>query len=896
MARIRFSFQDGQEKGTPKMGLCWEEYQKTLQGVVWLCLSLGCLAAATGEMSLSDEYSMRQFGVDQGLPQGSVTSLLQDREGYLWVATFGGVARFDGIFFESFPSLGPKRLGNARMTLLKQTEDGRIWVLSEDGRLGLVGSNEIRPFVLKDTAPEARWHTLFSDTQGHLWLAGATEGLFCLCPQGKVHTMIPFQGHRVRALAQGPGDLLWVATTTGLFLGNRQGFHAIAHPIEGDSFQRLRHLFAVGDRLLIPSDKTLFLYDHDQKQWTRGPGFLDHSVLIQSAVLLTSQRILLGSDHGLFVFDTKKNTMNPMLISPLLDERKTIGALLLDASGHLWIGGHGLGLCHLRPKRIHMIDAHCGFLVEEPTSLVQTLDRKVWAGLNCGGIAFKEAGGSWSVHGGDFGINNCVWALSPRRQGGVWWGNWTGDVGTFDGKHIGLLKHAIGEDRDAPVMGLLEDDQGALWIGTRGDGVFVFQHGVQTAHYLANQGLWGQVSSVVQGLGGQMFVATDAGLARIGAQDGGAFWGQEHGLANVRSLLFDDQGWIWMATYGYGLFVKHGEVITPLRSDQGFHDAYLSGLAKVEDRLWVSGNRGIASYPLDQLRAMVQGEQSSIEGQRFGSLDGMNTQECVGGFQSPVLHHRDGSLWFSTVKGIATLDPRETMPASGAPTVLIRRILVNGAEEALDEEVHLLGRDNRVTIQCAGNFLTSPGLPRFRYRLKGFWDEWTEMGQNGQTYLPSLPPGRYFFEVFAGNASGVWSQNPATLTLVVRLPWYQRLWVQLLVVVGVMLAGSALFLRMRGRYRKRVHHSAMVRGITTGLLHEIRQPMQILRSRLDLLKIKTGVEDRRHVQSMIQEIERMDRVCRQIEQLAEQDELVYTPYVGSENMVYLDAKRPPEEP
>jgi signal transduction histidine kinase len=271
----------------------------------------------------------------------------------------------------------------------------------------------------------------------------------------------------------------------------------------------------------------------------------------------------------------------------------------------------------------------------------------------------------------------------------------------------------------------------------------------------------------------------------------------------VRDIYEDEDGVLWIGTYGGGLNRFKDDRFTTYGIKEGLHDNAVSRIIE-DDRgnLWMSGNKGVYRVARSQLNDFADGRIGYVTSVSYGTADGMVIDETNGG-QPAGWRASDGRLWFPTIKGLVGFEPATAEPPP--PPVFIERAIVHGrtvdpgamaalGPGAIDAEFHYTAVD-----------LAAAEKTRFRYRLDGYDGQWIDAGTRRVAYYTKIPPGRYQFTVIATDSAGAWSATPIHAAFVVIPFWWQRTEVMAgavaLLMVATGLAVRNLTLR---RARRRV--------------------------------------------------------------------------------------------
>jgi signal transduction histidine kinase len=362
-----------------------------------------------------------------------------------------------------------------------------------------------------------------------------------------------------------------------------------------------------------------------------------------------------------------------------------------------------------------------------------------------------------------------------------------GGLFRYDKGRLENLSRLVGQ---STVCAILADHGGNVWVGSE-IGLFELNGDRVVAHYTSKDGLPGDYVRVIhQDRNGDLWLGTDGGLAQL--KDGQFIpYTTAQGLAGSRvwSIHEDRDGTLWIGTYDAGLSRFYDGLFFNYKIDHGLFD---NGVFQIlEDRrgyFWISCNRGVYRVSRSELDDFAEGKIPRINSVAYGRNDGMLNIECNGGRQPAGLIARDGKFWFPTQEGVAVVDPESVRLNPLAPPVLIESVTLDREPMSLKNGVTLEPGQRGLEIAYTGLSYIKPEQTRFKYKLEGLDTDWVDAGTRRTAYFPYLPPGDYRFRVIAANSDGVWNNEGAAITVVVRAAFWQRLWFWLLcagAVVGV---------------------------------------------------------------------------------------------------------------
>jgi signal transduction histidine kinase/ligand-binding sensor domain-containing protein len=741
-------------------------------------------------------YHYTAWTVDDGLPQNTVNSILQTRDGYLWLTTSDGLVRYDGVRFVVFSRSNSQGIDSNRFQSLYQTEDGALWAGTEDGGLTVYRDGRFKTYTTKDGLPSDRVWALAGDGAG---------GLLVFTRSGPVG----WDGARFVPLAHwdeagGPAQLAAASRSGGFWYANAGGLHKV----DG---QRLVH-YSASDGL--PASPLTNIYEDsrgdlwlgtrgglarlkDGQLTTYGAGDGLPRALVSAVYEDSRGAVLFGTDGGGLVrYDGAKFVT---LIEPSDQSSREIVSIYEDREGNVWTGTVNQGLNRLTRNAINVLSEREGLADNYVYPVLEDRAGVVWVGTWLKGL-FRYAGGVFTNYGQEIGVPfRLVTALREDSAGRLW-------VAT--GHRVGWLKDGKYTPLNASLLGsvvqvIAEDRGGRIWLGTKG-GLLVYEGG-EVRRFTTGDGLAGdEVTDLLEGRDGRLWVATWSGVSCL---EGGRFtsFTEADGLSSnhVRTLYQTEDGALWVGTYDGGLSrLKDGRFTRYTTADGLYSNGVFKILEDDAGNFWMSSNRGIFRVSRRQLDDFADGRLRSITSSAYGREDGLTNTECNGGKQPAGVRTRDGRLWFPTQGGVAVIDPTTVTPNPLPPPVAIEECLVDRKPAAFAPELRIEpGREN-VEIEYTGLSFAKPDGVTFRYRLEGVDREWVEAGTRRTAYYSHLPPGRYTFTVVAANSDGVWNERGASFRVVVVPPFYRTWW--FLVVASLLAAGLvALFFERRVAHLKR---------------------------------------------------------------------------------------------
>jgi len=750
---------------------------------VFFCGSVEALDPARAP----SQYRFDEWTTIDGLPYPAIHKIYQTADGFLWIGTSAGAARFDGLTFSVFTKATVPEMVDDEILAFQEDAEGRLWLGTNHGVIWYQKGVWTRPVL--GSIDEMAVRSLWLEADGSVLLATPTQLLryktglvetvslpkevtlakldkVLRAPNGELQifgeSFIRVLGEHVeiiaksdglldpeiRANAQAENGVIWLGTSRGLQSVQKDGSLQVFAPQRGPTISAVRSL----------------VVDHEQNVW-------------------------IGTPNGLYRYT--RGQLEPMIprgSEPL----NHILSLFEDREGNLW-GGSDTGLFRLKDVNV--------------TSLTRQ------EGLQ----------------------SNSILAVMQAKDGSKWVGTWGGGLTHFTDQGKLTLNRSNGLSEDA-VSGIMEDDTGGLWICWYSEGLSLLKGGKFT-HYRAREGLNDRVSGMGLDESGTMWVTTSRGVLKMA--DGVFVEVPVPGVGHIGTLMADSKKRIWIAGMSGVGYMEKGhwiqaaaepdknkqksphQIIEDSRGDfwilrdvhevQRIHgnqvDTFVlpAALGKLtyggvfyNDEFWIIFRNGVFRASLSEFDEVAAGRKELIEYVLYNEVDGMRSPAPnIPGI--PVASvARDGSLWFATSKGVAIIHPAHIRRNTVSPNVVIHRVTVDKVDCSLEALKTLPPGEGELAFYFTALSLTDPTQNRFKYRLFGYDKRWIEAGSRREAHYGSVPPGRYRFQVVACNNEGVWNPRGTDCEIVIPQHTYQTWWFRsVLTAVGLVLFLLVLIWRTR---------------------------------------------------------------------------------------------------
>jgi ligand-binding sensor domain-containing protein/two-component sensor histidine kinase len=817
-----------------RMPIRWTAWR--FAALLFFCLSL---AAGADELKLPSYFS-RSWKTESGLPDNAVTAVVQTRDGYLWVGTYGGLVRFDGAHFTVFNSASTPALQSDRITSLFEDAKGTLWIGHERGDLTSYRNGKFEAQDVHETGVRRKIPAISTDQAGDLWMLNE-EGTLMRTRDGATCSLPNNDG--VAELAKDGTGKLWV-TSGGQLAALENGrlrMLTTTNDSNGVGYYVLGICPSRDGGLWIANESQVGKWDGRAMVESRGTNPCKNAVV---AMLETkSGALAMGtSSDGLYLLFSNRTILHFNHANGFPSD--WIRCLYEDREGTLWVGAGSDGLIALRPGKIQTLDAPDHWQGRVPLSVASSRDGAIWVGSEGAGL-YRFLDGQWKHFAESAGLSNLfVWCVSEDSHGRMWAGTWGGGMFMQSGEHF-VVPPGF-ENIKVPMPAILQASNGVTWIGTA-NGLIRYDNGT-LKWFGEKDGLKvPDVRTIVQDREGAVwFGMLGGGLGRLKNGRLDQFL-KSDGLSSdyVQCLHLDAESALWIGSYGSGLDRFKNGHLAKITTAEGLPNNFICAIA--EDRhgnFWISSHGGIFRVSQKALDDCADGKIPSVNCLVYGKGDGLPSLECSGGLQPAACELADGRICFPTSKGLVIVNPDDTKVNNLPPPVVIEEIVVGGHPVAqnLDGKTPLKIQpgQQRFEFHFSGLSFVAPEKMQFQYRLEGWEKDWVDAANNKHIAEYSyIAPGYYTFHVRACNSDGVWNQVGASVALIVLPHFWQTWWFHTLgVLAAIALVVLIVLFITRRRMRRKlevIRHQQAVERERTRIAKDIHDHLGANLTRISLL-------------------------------------------------------------
>lgn len=729
----------------------------------WIAL---ILATVSTGFTVDIEYDARPWQTDDGLPHNSVNAIVQDHARYLWFATMGGIARFDGRAFKEIQLPAAYRSGGYNIRASAEERPEVMMIVSASGDLLRIANGEITPHPLNATlkalhdGPTA----LFVDPTGAVWVGTGSGRLFRVDRDG---TIVPLAGGqpivarpRHFTFAVDENGETWVAVSAYLGVYRGGELHPYSHSSHGllIATRRAGGFWICDESHLLRMDHGKIVEQTDDVPWLNSFSQLRQVFEDSEGV----PWIALSRD-GLFRYNEGHLVQVPT-------PSTAVNCVAEDHEGSLWVGTGGDGALRLRIKSHELIGKSNG-MERAPSSLSEDSAGKIWLAQRQGGISAIDSGSK--IPHQELPQTTFANVILADLQGRIW----------FGGGNRGLT--VAGPDFSRPVerLSVPTSNLHLLFCAKNGDVWFAAEPRQMGYYHDGEAHLLGPDDGY-DGRPIRAITQDSAGDIWLGSLRGGLLrWdGKKIELIRtapgfpdcpINDLIADGPGNLWIATTE-GLVRREDGKFRTFTKDDGLADNLL--VQVVEDnfgRLWLGSRSGLFVVSKIELQAVLLGQLSRVSSRLYGRDHGLV------GFTPSADHHpkclkaRDGRLWFATQHGALVVSPSVVGRDLSPPPILIDEVRLDGVRLSTAGPVKFPSGDHRLEVQFAAPSFLSPENVQVSYRLEGIDRHWLDAGADRAVSFVNLPSGNYRLRATAQHRAASVTSEAVEFAFVVAPAWWE---------------------------------------------------------------------------------------------------------------------------
>ena len=739
-----------------------------LRTLLLLGLVLVCLGGTAFPLDPSrnvSQYVHHTWGPSKGFIGGEVNAIGQSADGYLWIGTGRGLVRFDGFNFTLIQRPMPDTLPAGPVRAFALDAEDNLWIRLDGPRM----------LIYRDGKFEDAYARF--DLQGLIVTASTSDRQHRITFAGLGDRILRYDGNQFETVVgagDAPGQVIslaamrdasfWIGTSDdGLFRSQNGRVFKMA-PELGDA--KINCLAPSADGgLWIGTDDGVRLLEAGAAKLSALPSLKGLQIFVMTPD--HDNNLWVGTNHGI-----ARITSTGVVSLDLIDRTSVheVRAILEDHDGDIWFGG-SQGIERLRNGMLSSYSAAEGLPAVAGGPIYVDPQGGVWFAPIAGGLYFLRGGHAervtlagldhdvvYSISGG----GNEVWL--GRQVGGL-------TVLTESGNSFAARTFTTADGlAQNSVYSVRRSRDGTIWAGTVSSGVSRLRAG-KFENFSAAEGLPSNtVNSIVERMDGTIWVATPNGLASYTNAHWRAY-GDRDGLPSpfVRVTFEDSKHNLWLATSGGLSYLSSGKIIVPPNLPETLRERIFGIAEDSTGSLWFTTSDHVVRVNREKLLA---GSLQETDLQTFGGEDGLTGSEGVGR-DSTVLADGDGRIWLSLRSGLSVADPTTTIRNMTPVAVRIESVSAGGRQFDTKDAIKLSSGIRSISLNYGGTNLSAPERIRFRYKLDGSGQGWSEIVASREVVFSNLEPGSYRFRIIASSTAGLWNGPETSLPFILEPAFWQ---------------------------------------------------------------------------------------------------------------------------
>lgn len=777
-----------------------------------------------------NQFAKESWATNDRLPKSSVLSIIQDRNGYIWIATEDGFAKFDSIEFKIFDS-SKLQIDNDKISRIKEDrKEPVLWVTTEGEGLIKFNYNTENFTIIgkKEKFPDLNLRCIDQDSTGGLWIGSLNGGVINYRTDGSVDIYNKSNGltsDYVKDVVVDHKDRVWVISETkDVVYIEKNKIYPVRLPDKAITIFLDKY-----KTLWIGGSNGVYTINTENINEVSKPFEMPDESFVTAIGSDSQDNIYVGTHKKGVVRVVRSEENGSYRIKDKVGINNVF-TILEDIEGSLWLGSHGFGLIQMKRRAFQTYNKKHGL---NNTIVFPIVERKaggMWIGTYGGGLFHLQDGKAEQVLFKDY-INKktLVFSIHESKSGTLYISNYERGVIKIDGENISEIGMKDGlSSNDVNVI--FEDSKGYLWIGTGRDGINLIKNGkikvfsssdglpsppnIQSINEDSKNRIWVGTNKGVFTFNGKKFVKSIPELFDVGV-------GSVFPAKNGRLLLASNKG-----------IVVHSDKKTVIlnRKNGLVLNTVFDITEDNEGNIWATSNSGIVFVKKSDLDNVFLGKESKVKSRIFGVSEGLDSSECNGGSQPNIWKSRDGRIWFPTTGGVAVINPDEITQNKVKPPVHVNSIVTDNIElERISQDMKIDAETNTLEIRYSAPSFIAPEKVNFKYKLEGFDKDWKDAGTRRSAFYTNLDPGKYSFKVIASNNDGIWNRKGATLTFYKKPFFYQTIWFLIMVVSAIILIIYLVFrIRMSQLVKinaKLLHYDNLKNEFLANTSHELRTPL-----------------------------------------------------------------------
>lgn len=739
------------------------------------------------------EYVSRGYTKEEGLPGNTITDVIQDNKGYIYIGTYEGMVRFDGVDFTVFNKNLNSHYNFVSARTIFQAKDGAIWVGSNDEgifRIVMDSSEEVKSFSKNTGLPNNSVRSITEDNQGNIWVATAGGVVYITKEYEVVSPDTGFQNSHsdmqnicTNVYSDKTGRV-WVTTTVenGIYYYQNNHFSQykfsdtalnsnVVTTVTEDNSGTL--WFGVAPHYAICGEGT-------KAQTLDLASINNNGTGVWSIIQDRNGAIWFGTDAGLSIY--RNGIISQYTEAQGLSDNN-LNRILEDREGNIWLATDRSGLQKMNRGVFKMYP-----LTSSVNAIAESKDGRVWIGCDKGLACYKATSANTSIKREynsitDFCKGARIRDISIASNGDILVSTYA-NLGQLrfspDGQLLGQWKKSDGMTGEKVRVGIESRRTHDIFIGTT-NGLNIVDHetGAVKSYTTANGLAHNYIMAIYEDTDtGKIWLGTDGGGVIV--MDNGRFtehYTTDNGLAGniVFKISKDSDGSVWICT-GTGISkLTNGKFTNYVKTDGIGTDSIFQILNDKIGNTWMVSNAGISKIKKSDLLDKENNKITQLSPKFYTRFDGLKTTGATS--TSLSMCDSKGNMWFTLIDGFAICDPNKLAANTVKPNVNVEYITFDDNFVFSESKpIVLPAGTKRIAIKFSGLSFVSSELMRFQYKLEGFDSDFSNWTAARTASYTNLKPGKYRFHLIAANSDKVLSDESMDVTFIQKAFFYQHIW------------------------------------------------------------------------------------------------------------------------
>jgi signal transduction histidine kinase/ligand-binding sensor domain-containing protein len=736
-------------------------------------------------------YVVDNWQIEQGLPSNSIINIAQSSDGYLWVGTNGGLARFDGLKFNVSDIANTGVLTSNRITSVSEDKSKRLWLGTYGGGLCYLDKGKFFRFDLEPYTSNYISTGIVYQLRNEVIITTAYDGFLTF----KNNKLTHFKKYQNLSL----GDLLGITKESDTSLILNMHYHLLRYTNGVLSISPLQQLLPPNTAYIhhidvIPGSQTIIGIISLTNRKGNYLFLIQNNQFILSKKSFDINQATIDIDHNNQLYLRNYKSVykldiagNEFVINKLIDANeygmKFITDFFVDREQNYWIGTTEQGLFRLKHNPFSTIDFQEGVIQNSVITVAKDETGNIWWATPTYQLNKLKKDGT-VVRVPVQNVN--YWTILPNADSVLLGGAVNG---------IEVLKTSGSYAIPYPINGWTH----ALMFYGSNLLCGSYQH-----FYVYRNGKWLTQSEINKKLDSKritrfyidrndnLWILAELGIYKADTAFNIQTIYEPVDKAVHARCIFEYQDAFLIGTYGNGLIVIKDNRIQTLNSTNGLVDNTISEILQIKNRFWLAGNKGLSAADVSDMNQILLGKSTELKTVLYDRSDGLKVSEFNGGTQTNKVHMHDNVFAFTSMNGLNVVDFDKIESNKVIPQIVIERIVANDSLINHYEPFSIKYDNNRVEVEFTSLSLVSAKNNRFKYMLDGYDMDWKSAGTERKVTYTNLPPGMYLFKVIGSNNTGIWNEQGASISFYIIPPFYMTTWFRVLIVI--LLLTSLIFI------------------------------------------------------------------------------------------------------